>query len=207
MFERLNTGGVRLTAQELRNSVYRGPYNDAIRALAREDYFTTLVTGSRNKRMDYEEIILRFLALYEDLEAYKPPLTQFLNKHMREHRDLQPNETAVRTLEECCRLAAEMFEKNAFRPPTVAGKVGTFSKALFDAIMLPLAFADRGSVSARAREIGNAISNLVTEDEEFRISLGRATADRQRVARRILTVADVLRSFDVDVSLPEFDRL
>lgn len=39
VFERLNTGAATLTAQELRNSVYRGPFNDSLKELAQKQYF------------------------------------------------------------------------------------------------------------------------------------------------------------------------
>ena len=42
VFERLNTGGVRLNAQEVRNSVYTGPFNDLLLGLSRHDLFTMM---------------------------------------------------------------------------------------------------------------------------------------------------------------------
>ena len=35
VFERLNSGAVQLEAQELRNAVYRGKFNDLIKSLAK----------------------------------------------------------------------------------------------------------------------------------------------------------------------------
>ena len=42
VFERLNTGGVRLNAQEVRNSVHAGPFNNLLMELSRHQLFTTM---------------------------------------------------------------------------------------------------------------------------------------------------------------------
>jgi len=39
LFERLNTGGVRLQPQEIRNCIFRGPFNEALKELARDPSF------------------------------------------------------------------------------------------------------------------------------------------------------------------------
>jgi len=41
IFDRLNTGGTKLNAQEIRNAIYPGPFNKAIVDLARVDEFTS----------------------------------------------------------------------------------------------------------------------------------------------------------------------
>jgi hypothetical protein len=49
VFERLNTGAASLTAQELRNSVYRGKLNDGLKALAKDPLLLAVVGGTSNK--------------------------------------------------------------------------------------------------------------------------------------------------------------
>jgi hypothetical protein len=81
VFERLNTGGITLNAQELRNSLYRGAFNDLIIELAGnrlfnelwnippyEDHYkngridAVLAQNSLFKRMEDCELVLRFFA-------------------------------------------------------------------------------------------------------------------------------------------------
>ena len=62
IFERLNRGAVTLKEQELRNCVYRGPYNSMINELATKKEVESMFK-SKNNRMWYQEIILRFFAL------------------------------------------------------------------------------------------------------------------------------------------------
>ena len=42
MFQRLNTGGVRLNAQEIRNSIYYSRFNDLLLELSRDPLFTKM---------------------------------------------------------------------------------------------------------------------------------------------------------------------
>lgn len=83
IYERLNTGSISLNAQELRNSIYRGPFNDLLHELANFAPFRALIgTKAPRKRMVDEEAILRFFAMREKLEVYKTPLKKFLNEYM-----------------------------------------------------------------------------------------------------------------------------
>ena len=77
VFERLNTGAVKLTPQELRNCIYRGAFNDGLREIVNDVSFRGALGRAKDPRMRDEEMVLRFLALYSDLPGYKPPLTQF----------------------------------------------------------------------------------------------------------------------------------
>lgn len=83
LFERLNLGAMALNPQELRNCLYRGPYNGLILRLA-EDATTLAVFGKRepDKRMGDRERVLRFFALIHRRERYRTPFRSFLNDEM-----------------------------------------------------------------------------------------------------------------------------
>jgi hypothetical protein len=49
VFDRLNTGGVKLERQEIRNALYRGPFNDMLHEITRSDDFREIcVNGGVN---------------------------------------------------------------------------------------------------------------------------------------------------------------
>ncbi|QTF73309.1 DUF262 domain-containing protein [Arthrobacter woluwensis] len=114
VFERLNTGAASLAAQELRNSVYRGPFNDNLKALANEEYFRSLVSNSKNSRMEFEELILRFFSLTGGLEVYKPPLRQFLNEYMRLNKKVVPSNDRILQFRETCEAVRDVFGASPF---------------------------------------------------------------------------------------------
>ncbi|MDR1575261.1 MAG: DUF262 domain-containing protein, partial [Treponema sp.] len=90
IFERLNTGAMKLNEDEIRNSVYRGSYIELLDELADDKTFDSLVSKPNFKnRMLYRGMILRFLALSEkDYRDYRPSMKQFCNKELREWRNL-----------------------------------------------------------------------------------------------------------------------
>ena len=66
VFERLNTGGIALNEMEIRNCIYRGPLNNLIKVLARDQAFIDCVDQSNiSKRMYDRNLVLRCLAFYE----------------------------------------------------------------------------------------------------------------------------------------------
>lgn len=94
IFERLNTGGVQLTGQEIRSAVYRGSLIKLIRNLNTNADWRQMV-GERNlKGLKDEEIILRFFAMFADGESYQRPMKGFLNRFASRHRMIGKDEEA-----------------------------------------------------------------------------------------------------------------
>ncbi|WP_344326772.1 DUF262 domain-containing protein [Streptomyces macrosporus] len=201
VFERLNTGSAMLAAQELRNCIYRGELNTFLKELAENPIFSRILGGLKNSRMAYEELALRFFALHEDLEGYRPPLRQLLNTYMRKHRTGTPDIDAVRVFIETCNTVYYIFGAEGFRL-VKDGKLGAFNKALFDSIMLPLAFSDRGAAVSKAEEIRELRAELL-DRESFQTAIGRATADRTRMHGRIAAFAKGLVKLGVRCDLPK----
>jgi hypothetical protein len=88
IFERLNTGSVQLNAQELRNCIYRGRYNELLKELSgNKDFQFLLGLKEPHNRMQDRELILRFFAFYHNTYLkYTPPMKRFLNKEMEKYR-------------------------------------------------------------------------------------------------------------------------
>ncbi|MEU4068421.1 DUF262 domain-containing protein [Streptomyces wedmorensis] len=200
VFERLNTGSAMLGAQELRNCIYRGDFNSFLKDVAAEEFFRKILGGIKNNRMDYEELALRFFSLHEDISAYRPPLRQFLNAYMRMYRDRPPRDEQVSVFADTCRAVFEIFGPDAFRVVR-EGKLGAFNKALFDSIVIPLAFADRNTAVAKGEELRDLREKLLKQ-EDFQTAIGRATADRTRMHGRIRMFAEGLQRLGVSCSLP-----
>lgn len=90
IFLRLNQGSVTLNHQEIRNCLYRGPYNDLIRDLGEDPKFLKLWKKREpDRRMKDRERVLAFFAFAHlaSLEEYEPPRHRFLNHEMEINRD------------------------------------------------------------------------------------------------------------------------
>jgi hypothetical protein len=88
IFHRLNTGGNRLTNQEIRNCIYSGAFNELLRASTANEHFRDLFSlGSDSTyRYAYEEFVLRFYTFVDDYENYDGNLSQYLNRYMENAR-------------------------------------------------------------------------------------------------------------------------
>jgi hypothetical protein len=92
VFGRLNTGGMALQGQEIRNCVYEGEFNELLKKLNKnQDWRKIVGTEAEDKRMRDTELILRFLALFYNVRNYQKPMKEFLNNFMKLYR-LPPQE-------------------------------------------------------------------------------------------------------------------
>jgi uncharacterized protein with ParB-like and HNH nuclease domain len=133
IFDRLNTGGVNLTAQELRACLYHGEFNDLLKNLNKNKDWRELF-GPVSATLRDQELILRFLALYF-VKPYSKPMADFLNKYMGKNRHLK-----LQSAEEISNLFYKTVEainkslgKGAFKPR------GALIAAIFDAITVGIA--------------------------------------------------------------------
>ncbi len=89
VFERLNTGGVSLQGQEIRNCIYYGTFNEMLAKLNRHGPWRQILgRKTQDKRMRDIELMLRFFALFYNVKHYEKPMKNFLNEFTRSHRNL-----------------------------------------------------------------------------------------------------------------------
>lgn len=212
VFERLNTGSVALTAQELRNSVYRGRFNDLLRETAKSDTLRRCLGGRTDSRMAFEELALRFFALDARLEDYRPSLKRFLNDFMRDHRhlhaeDLKPMES--RFFVTCEKAYAvyggSCFRRGAYDEDHTWHWLSTINSAMYDAVMLNFArvVANSADLTARRSEIVGMTADLLTESEDFEDAISLATGDRVRLRRRVRLFAEGLAELGMPTGLED----
>jgi hypothetical protein len=86
IFERLNRGSMALNEQELRNCVYRGPFNDLLAELENDLLWRKVKGGNEPEwRFKEREMILRFFAFANRLPQYSGNLKAFLNEYMGQY--------------------------------------------------------------------------------------------------------------------------
>ena len=89
LFERINTGSVKLNDQEIRNAVYAGPVLDAINELAKTAWPSSIVLSSDTTRFINEEFILRVLAYYNIYKRTQKGLDTICNYNGQEYRQIK----------------------------------------------------------------------------------------------------------------------
>lgn len=86
MFDRLNSGGTKLTSMEIRRGVVDGPFMKFITECAANDQFKALVSLSdRNaKRKEYEEVVLRYFAYLNNYQGFHKSVDDFLTQYLKD---------------------------------------------------------------------------------------------------------------------------
>jgi hypothetical protein len=157
VFERLNTGGIKLERQEIRNSLSHGPFNEMLYKLARLDLFRDIwglprfepeelenhklpvYQASFFKTMEDIEVVLRFFAL-RHMAHYRYGIQGFLDLYMIRSKSFDDSD--IRFLFELYRhtleCAAAIYGENVFRVHINGRWADKPTKGMYDAVMVPL---------------------------------------------------------------------
>ncbi|MDQ0197094.1 GmrSD restriction endonuclease domain-containing protein [Neobacillus ginsengisoli] len=179
IFERLNTGGVRLQPQEIRACIYHGPLNEILHELNNNDSWRKLF-GPINKNMKDQELILRFFALNFLGHEYKNPLKEFLNIYMSKNKNftLHKPEILFLTFERTVDEILNYIGPSAFKPNRA------LRTAVFDAVMVGISKRlEKGEIKNK-EEIKLKYAELL-EDEEFQIATRSYTTQEAAVKKRL----------------------
>lgn len=178
IFERLNTGAVQLNAQELRNCIYRGKYNELLKELAEDKDFQFLLgLKEPHYRMQDRELILRFFAFYHNTYLkYTPPMKRFLNKEMEKYRNINDvEEKELKNIfKKSVRLSKTVFGDKAFHrfaPGSNKDPNGYYekkmNKGLFDIIMFGFTMYDENQIVPSSDAIREELLWMMVHDEGF----------------------------------------
>lgn len=95
MFNRLNTGGVLLTPQEIRASLYHSNFYEALHRLNLSDTWRRLLGRPEPElHLRDTEVLLRAIALWRSSDAYSPSMVRFLNDFSKSARTFTDAEVA-----------------------------------------------------------------------------------------------------------------
>ena len=137
IFERINTGGLKLEPQEIRNAMYHGAASELAKKLAKgEEFLDATLYAVKPKRMADQEYVIRFMAFTElDYRIeYKDDIDHFLILTMKKVNNY--SDTDLKRIEKnflkVMRYSKDIFGKNAFRKIGDGGRRGPINKALFE---------------------------------------------------------------------------
>lgn len=187
IFSRLNTGGTPLWPQEIRNCVYQGALNNALK-IANENASWRKILGTKNpdKHQTDVELLLRVFALFAAGSRYKKPMNDFLSKIMEEHRNGQTPE-ADRFFKVFAKAAEKMSLAGGEKKPFHLQK-GHLNGSTLDSVMSVLVKnaqrLDRIDIKTRYQKL--------LADKVFRQSTQEKTTDTKAVSNRIKRAEEIL---------------
>ena len=206
IFERLNSGSVKLEAQELRNAVHRGAFNTMLKELAKDENFRVLLgididdpdSSKRVQKMEDVEAVLRFMALGEDkYKLIKKGLKDFLSEEMKRMSSLSNVEyqnLKTRFLKTMA-IIRQKFGDTAFAKFKVVDgglkRASKFNVSVYDALSIAVSSVVNLDSPDIAPETVAAYQALFT-DAEFFASIDGSTTDRKKINDRIDLVKAVL---------------
>jgi hypothetical protein len=128
-FERLNTGILKLSQQEMRNILYGGKFNELLLELARYPRFAEawgIPTGDNSRdleknsiyeKMEDAELVLRFFAL-RNIEHYQMEMPEFLDLYMMKSLNFSMHDINFLedTFIETISLAYYVYGQHLFKP-------------------------------------------------------------------------------------------
>lgn len=196
VFERLNTGSVKLNPQELRHGIYNGSLMDLIEKLTKNKDWQNLSGTKQDKRMKGDELILRFFALIDNWRNYSKPLISFLNSYAENNRTIDDpkkeelKNNFIQTFESCF----QVFGHYAFRTFNKDFKQLKFNAALFDSQMVAMfeIAPDAEKIAAVDKDrILIKLKDLIFDDD-FSKYISAGTTDKKSVQERIRMVKEFL---------------
>ena len=180
IFNRLNTGGVSLTNQEVRNCIFSGKFNKQLKNLNLCESWRNLYGNpDPNKRMNDIELILRFFSLYNGkYKEYKAPMREWLNDEMKRNLSgLDDYDDFYSLFEKTVEKIYSEFGKDVFK---LKGR--NFNRSVFDAIMVSIA---SGVVNSNFKDDLQSNFYSLLDNPDFQKSMVEGTTDSKKVKTRI----------------------
>jgi hypothetical protein len=201
LFDRLNSGGMSLTAQEIRVALFLGPVIQWLRELNADDNWRKLY-GEHSPRLKDHELILRALAMeqvltkiegqWQDddvrLGVYKPPMSDCLNSFLTTNRDLKRIDTKALTtaFAESCKLLFQAADRSGLRFNN------RINAAHVDAVLSSLMWLQLNEELPKKSSVAEGIRKL-RHDEKYVEYVTQSTSHRENVLGRLKLALATLR--------------
>lgn len=176
IFQRINTGGVVLNDQEIRQALYHGRSTELVQRLAEsEEFLQATQHAIPTKRMTDREYATRYLAFTElnYQKEYKGNIDSFLIKALRlvnnyNEKDIEKIENRFKNIMNYC---TKIFGKFAFRKYNENKRRGPINKAIFE--IWAVCFSEMSN---------NQLDKIVEEKERFLERFGKLLQDKEFVS-------------------------
>lgn len=200
IFQRINTGGVQLNDQEIRQALYSGKGTDLIKKLAeRIEFKEATQFAVKSERMLDREYALRFLSFTEldYRKEYRGNIDNFLIKGLKKANNFGEEDIArvtkqfVRVMNVC----KEVFGKYAFRKYNKDFRRGPINKAIFE--IWAICFSELDDM--QLEKVKKNKDKFVNKFGEILVSTEFATAlkagDQYSLIKRVDTCRKFVKEF------------
>lgn len=186
LFNRLNTGGERLSEQEIRNCIFRSydnTFNQFMQEMSKKKYYTSIVTLRKEdkEKMLAQELVLRFFTLKNHGTMFEKNIQRHMDKYMLEvSKGAIPFDYAKEEdiFKRTCDIIGKL-QKNVFKLSTL-----NFSTSMYDALMINIALNLDTCENYTSEDLLYRIECLKS-DSEFRKNTNAASSSKYRISSKI----------------------
>ena len=190
IFNRLNSGGVNLTPQEIRSSMYHSEFYDMLNDInAEKGWRDILQSPNPDLHMKDIEILLRGFAMLIGGDEYRPSMAKFLNQFSKkcETNDHDQNERLRSLFRSFLNATCDLRSGIFINPSNNRFNIALF-EAVFTATCQP-AYRDGGPVD-QALSAENI--EKLRADAEFNAATQKATTQTENVKKRLKISSSIL---------------
>lgn len=205
IFKRINTGGMRLSMQEIRHALYQGKATALLNNLAKSPtYLRHIGKTIKDDRMAGRELILRYISFESrDWRGFKGNMDDFLSNTMRfinsdielsDARRIDP-ENIQEKFDKALVRNYKIFGTHAFRRSQPGQKRTPINKSLFDVWMFcfsRLREENFQTISNNKEKFLGKYYQLM-DDETFSNSIGKHGSDARGVSVRYKKIIELLK--------------
>lgn len=185
LFNRLNTGGVKLSEQEIRNCIFRGysnRFNAFIVELSKKKEFKDNISkkDDSKERMYLEELVLRYFTLknlgtkYQHIQKHMDAYMLGVSKGDIKFNYEEEEKMFMRVMKKINDLGSDVFRLETL----------PFSTSMYDPIMI--AFSNNiDYIDKLSKEEIWAKINEMRNDDDFRKQTKTSSSSRSRVVKKI----------------------
>jgi hypothetical protein len=190
IFNRLNTGGVNLSQQEIRMSLYHSPFYDMLyRANTNPDWRHILGIPEADMHMRDLEFLLRGFALLIKGDSYKPSMVKFLNSFSKEAQGYEPH--LITYLEA---LFDSFLKSCAMLPPDAFQRTrGRFSFMLFESVFVAVCHTSYTNQQLVSGTIVPETIMKLKKDKTFLDATQKGTASTGNVQTRLRCAQEMIQ--------------
>ncbi|MGO4289879.1 DUF262 domain-containing protein [Chitinophaga sp. RAB17] len=202
IFKRINTGGLKLNGQEIRNAFFRGGPAELTKELARSEEFI-LATGGKvsSRRMVDREYVNRFIAFQIfNYEEYNGKMDLFLSRSMnllfRATNDdlLQIRELFKRSM----KRSFQLFGNMSFRRQKSSSEYSKQpNKALFDTIswnLVQIGERDFEYLNANKINFNESLASFLNSEQMYK-AINDTTGSKTAIRTRFLQLQNFINAF------------
>nr|QNO47657.1 hypothetical protein MPIGPLOG_00025 [Methanosarcinales archaeon ANME-2c ERB4] len=189
IFNRLNTGGMNLTPQEIRTSLYHSDFYDMLYRINLDARWRKLIgIPEPELHMKDVEMLLRGFAMLVGGDNYKPSMVKFLNKFSNDARSFSEQKVEhLENLFDSFLNSCQNLNERAF-----IGRTNRINISIYEAVFTAVCGASYDEMSLNVPPITKEQLNALKNDEDVKNATISKTASKTNVETRLRRAREIL---------------